>query len=73
MSLSDRERQVVVLVGLLGRTYMQVAIELGISPRTVEHHAERVAARSEFGYLPPRKALARVYLVELASPDLLLP
>lgn len=45
MTLSPRQREVARLL-LEGLTQAEIAVELGISPRTVEHHAAQIRAKT---------------------------
>jgi len=44
-NLSSREKQVLDLIGL-GKSYKQIAAELGISQKTVENHCNRIFAKT---------------------------
>jgi DNA-binding NarL/FixJ family response regulator len=68
-ALTPREREIVVLIAD-ARTTNQIALELGISPRTVERHRENILAKlgmrdrvelTRYAILGPDRALSRAY------------
>ena len=61
MRLSPRQMEIISLVCCEGYTYPEAAKELGISPHTVRVHVKRIAERSGYENVPPRRALFMVW------------
>lgn len=57
-----RQLEIIELVGGKGFSYKRVGLRLGISPHTVEDHAEAIRARAGLHRMNPRDALHRIYL-----------
>ncbi len=64
MTLSPRQRQIVVLVGRDGAQYKTVAKKLGISIKTVHSHIERIVAKYPHTKRP-RDVLIELYWCEV--------
>ena len=64
MTLSPRQREIVVLVGRDGKQYKTVARELGIKLCTLQSHIERITAKYPSNK-QPRDVLIELYWCEV--------
>lgn len=66
MTLSPRQREIVVLVGRDGKQWKTVAHEMGISLSTVRNHVSAIMVRVQSSR-SPREALTELYWREVAG------
>ena len=70
MNLTERQMQVVVLVGRDGVTWDRAAREIGICVQTVRAHAKRVQIKGGLTEKRPRAAMSQIYWCRIHKEEL---